>query len=54
MKFLKLMLCPYRIEARSRREIEVVKDLIGAANTAIVELGDKECKTEIDGSTIYT
>lgn len=54
MKFLKLMLCPYRIEARSRREIEVVKDLIGAANTAVVELGDKECKTEIDGSTIYT
>ena len=48
------MLCPYRIEARSQREIEVVKDLIGADNIAVVELGDKESKASLNGIVIYT
>ena len=54
MKFLKLILCPYRVEARSRREIEVMKNLIDETNIAVVELGDKESKTKIDGITLYT
>lgn len=48
------MLCPYRIEARSQREVEVLRELIDTTDIAVVELGNKENKTEVNGITIYT
>lgn len=38
------MLCPYRIEARSQREVEVLRELIDTTDIAVVELGNKENK----------
>ncbi|MEL3901249.1 MAG: glycosyltransferase [Treponema phagedenis] len=53
INFLKVILCPYKIEARSQREVSAVKEII-RNGIAVLELGEKEANRNEDGVDIYT
>ena len=53
LNFLKLILCPYKIEARSQREVDVVKEIVHDG-VAVCELGEKKNYRNENGIDIYT